>query len=200
MLSNTVGWGPPSSGSPHPASPRFALPGEKSPMFAYVVKRLLAGVVVLALVSMAIFLLFWYGPSSPAQPICDRETSNRCTPARLERYEQSLGYDNPVYEEYGKFVKGVFVGRDDHDLPHRLRLPRALPGLLLPDQGPGVGGDEGAPARHPLGRHRRRRSSTCSSACPSASPRPEDGARSPTRRWCRASWCSARSPTTCSRC
>ena len=31
---------------------------------------------------MAIFLLFWYGPSSPAQPICDRETSNRCTPAQ----------------------------------------------------------------------------------------------------------------------
>jgi peptide/nickel transport system permease protein len=81
-------------------------------MFAYVVKRALAGVVVIALVSMAIFTLFWFGPSSPAQPICDRETSNRCTPERLERYEKSLGYDNPVYVEYGKFVKGVFVGRD----------------------------------------------------------------------------------------
>jgi len=80
-------------------------------MFAYVVKRLLAGVVVVALVSMAIFLLFWYGPSSPAQPICDRETNNRCSPARLATFEHSLGYDNPVYEEYGKFAKGVFVGR-----------------------------------------------------------------------------------------
>jgi peptide/nickel transport system permease protein len=81
-------------------------------MFAYVVKRLISGVIVVALISMAIFLLFWYGPSSPAQPICDRETSNRCTPARLEVYERTLGYQNPVYEEYGKFVKGVFVGRD----------------------------------------------------------------------------------------
>ncbi|MFC6285822.1 ABC transporter permease [Nocardioides sp. GCM10027113] len=81
-------------------------------MFAYVVKRALAGVVVIALVSMAIFALFWFGPSSPAQPICDRETSNRCTPERLERYERSLGYDNPVYVEYGKFMKGVAVGRD----------------------------------------------------------------------------------------
>jgi ABC-type dipeptide/oligopeptide/nickel transport system permease component len=80
-------------------------------MFAYVVKRLISGVLVVALVSMAIFLLFWYGPSSPAQPICDRETSNRCTPERLEVYERTLGYDNPVYEEYGKFVSGVFVGR-----------------------------------------------------------------------------------------
>ncbi len=30
---------------------------------------------------------------------------------RIEIYERTLGYDNPVYEEYGKFVKGVFVGR-----------------------------------------------------------------------------------------
>lgn len=81
-------------------------------MFAYVVKRSLAGVVVIALVSMAIFLLFWYGPSSPAQPICDRETSNHCNPERLARYEHTLGFDNPVYEEYGKYVKGIFVGRE----------------------------------------------------------------------------------------
>ena len=36
-------------------------------MFAYVVKRLISGVLVVTLVSMAIFLLFWFGPSSPAQ-------------------------------------------------------------------------------------------------------------------------------------
>lgn len=79
-------------------------------MFAYIVKRLISGVLVLTLVSMAIFLLFWFGPSSPAQPICDRETSNRCGD-KIKIYERTLGYDNPVYEEYGKFVKGVFVGR-----------------------------------------------------------------------------------------
>jgi peptide/nickel transport system permease protein len=81
-------------------------------MFAYVVKRALAGVLVLALVSMAIFLLFWYGPASPAQPICDQQTSNRCNAERLALYEEPLGYNNPVYVEYGKFVKGIFVGRE----------------------------------------------------------------------------------------
>ncbi len=79
-------------------------------MFAYIVKRLISGVLVLTLVSMAIFLLFWFGPSSPAQPICDRETSNRCGD-KIKIYERTLGYNNPVYEEYGKFVKGIFVGR-----------------------------------------------------------------------------------------
>jgi peptide/nickel transport system permease protein len=81
-------------------------------MFAYVVKRLLSGFVVVALVSLSVFLLFFKGPSSPAQPICDRETSNRCTPARLANFEKNLGFNNPWYTEYGKFVKGVFVGRE----------------------------------------------------------------------------------------
>ena len=81
-------------------------------MFAYIVKRALSGVVVLFLISLSVFLLFWYGPSSPAQPICDRQTSNRCTPERLARFEENLGFNNPWYEEYGKFAKGIFVGRD----------------------------------------------------------------------------------------
>jgi len=80
-------------------------------MFAYVVKRVLAGIVVIALVSVAIFTLFWYGPESPAKPICDRDTNQRCTPERLARYEHSMGYDNPIYVEYGKFMKGVVAGR-----------------------------------------------------------------------------------------
>jgi len=80
-------------------------------MFAYVVKRLLSGIVVLFLVSLSVFLLFWFGPSSPAQPICDRETSNRCGD-RILIYEENLGFNNPWYSEYGTFVKGVFVGRD----------------------------------------------------------------------------------------
>ncbi|MBB6629507.1 ABC transporter permease [Nocardioides sp. KIGAM211] len=92
-------------------------------MFAYVVKRLIAGAVVVALVSMAIFLLFWYGPSSPAQPICDRETNNRCSPVKLARFEKSLGYDNPVYEEYGKFAKGIFVGRKVEIFPTTYDCP-----------------------------------------------------------------------------
>ncbi|HXH78482.1 ABC transporter permease [Nocardioides sp.] len=81
-------------------------------MFAYIVKRLISGFLVVTLVSMGVFVLFWYGPSSPAKPICDRELGVRCSPERLVAYEKSLGYDNPIYTEYGKFVKGVAFGRE----------------------------------------------------------------------------------------
>ena len=81
-------------------------------MFAYIVKRLLSGALVLIIVSMAVFALFWYGPADPARPICDRLTNNHCSPERLDRFSRLLGYDNPIYVEYGKYVKGVFVGRE----------------------------------------------------------------------------------------
>jgi len=81
-------------------------------MFAYVVKRLLAGLVVLILVSMSIFLLFWYGPKEPARVMCDTKTSNRCNAQRLEIFTEELGYNNFWAAEYGKYVKGIFVGRD----------------------------------------------------------------------------------------
>lgn len=81
-------------------------------MFAYVVKRLIAGFFVVILVSMSIFALFWYGPEEPARPLCNLETSQRCTPERLETYTESMGYNNPIHTEYLKFMKGIVAGRD----------------------------------------------------------------------------------------
>ena len=82
-------------------------------MFGYVVKRLLTGVLVVALVSMMVYALFWYGPKSPAKPICDADRNSRgCTTEVVEQYEEVLGYNNSIVEEYGKWVKGLFVGRE----------------------------------------------------------------------------------------
>ena len=81
-------------------------------MFAYVVKRLMGGFVVLGLVSVSIFLLFWFGPQEPARPLCDAQTNNRCNAERLARYTEQLGYNNSWYSEYGKFMKGIVAGRE----------------------------------------------------------------------------------------
>ncbi len=83
-------------------------------MFSYLIKRIVSGSVVVILISMMVYALFWYGPKSPALEICRRDTNNRCgvTSEKLKEYEHNLGYDNPIYEEYGKWAKGLFVGRD----------------------------------------------------------------------------------------
>ncbi|TIC85496.1 ABC transporter permease [Nocardioides sp. GY 10127] len=81
-------------------------------MYAYILKRLISGAVVLLLVSFSVFALFWYGPSEPARAMCDTKTSNRCTPERLAVFTEELGYDNNIFAEYGRYVGGIFVGRD----------------------------------------------------------------------------------------
>jgi len=80
-------------------------------MFSFLVKRILSGSLIVVLVSVMVYALFWYGPKSPALELCRRDTNNRCTPAKLVEFEDRLGYSNPIYEEYGKWAKGLVVDR-----------------------------------------------------------------------------------------
>lgn len=81
-------------------------------MLAYIIKRVLSGIVVIILVSMAVFALFWFGPRNPAAPLCQQDFNIRCTADRMDQYAERMGFNNPVVSEYGKWAKGVFVGRD----------------------------------------------------------------------------------------
>ena len=51
-------------------------------------RRVVAGVLVLVAVSMAVFALFFYGPNDPAYQYCPE---NRCTPAKLEQIHHQMG-------------------------------------------------------------------------------------------------------------
>src|SRR3546814_16502462 len=79
-------------------------------MLAYVLKRLIAGFMVVVIISMMVYALFWYGPKSPAKPLCDSARSRGCDPATIERYEAKLGFNTPIHEEYGKWAKGPVAG------------------------------------------------------------------------------------------
>lgn len=98
-------------------------------MFAYIVKRVLSGMVVMVLVSLSVFALFWYGPSDPARPICNNQTNNRCSPERLARFEENLGYNNPMIVEYGKWAKGIVTGREVQFGQLKLECPAPCLGL-----------------------------------------------------------------------
>lgn len=80
-------------------------------MFAYIVKRLISGFIVVVLISMGVFALYWFGPRNPAQPLCNIDTNNRCRPAMLKAYEHNMGFDDSVVHQYGLWAKGVFAGR-----------------------------------------------------------------------------------------
>ena len=82
-------------------------------MFAFLVRRILSGFLIVVIVSLAVFTLFFYGPKSPALELCRRDTNNRCGPTspKLEVYEERLGYNNPMLSEYGKWAKGLVSDR-----------------------------------------------------------------------------------------
>lgn len=82
-------------------------------MLSFLVRRMLSGFLIVVMVSMLVYALFWFGPKSPALELCRRDTNGRCGEAspRLAQYEERLGYNNPIYVEYGKWAKGLVSDR-----------------------------------------------------------------------------------------
>ena len=76
-------------------------------MSAYVVRRVLTGLLILVLLSMLTFVLFALLPADPAALTCGKN----CTPATIELNRVRLGLDLPLWQQYWEFVRGLFVGR-----------------------------------------------------------------------------------------
>jgi peptide/nickel transport system permease protein len=55
-----------------------------------------------------VFLLFQALPADPAALTCGRS----CNAQVIAQNRIRLGYDKPLYVQYGKFVEGIFVGRE----------------------------------------------------------------------------------------
>lgn len=82
-------------------------------MAGFVVRRALSSVLVVVLTSLFVFVLFFKGlGSSPAENYCEQLGPGKCTPAKLQAIEHSMGLDQPVLKNYATWVKGIFVGRD----------------------------------------------------------------------------------------
>lgn len=76
-------------------------------MGAYIVRRLVAMVLMLVALSMITFLIFNALPADPARLTCGKA----CTPQVIEANRARLGLDKPIYEQYAVFAKGIVAGR-----------------------------------------------------------------------------------------
>ena len=77
-------------------------------MFGYIVRRLIAGILVLIAVSMMVFAIFFYGPNDPAVAYCPE---SRCTPERLDNLRHNLGLDRPAPQQYVEYMSGLVKDR-----------------------------------------------------------------------------------------
>lgn len=76
-------------------------------MFAFIVRRVISGLLVLFTVSVMVFALFFYGPGDPALAMCP---DTKCDSERLDRIRDQLNLEDPVAEQYGRYMKGIVVG------------------------------------------------------------------------------------------
>ena len=82
-------------------------------MVAYVVRRSVAGLLLLIVMSIVTFALFFASPINPADFACGKN----CSEAQKQETAAALGYDDNFLEQWVDFAKGVFVGRDFPDDP-----------------------------------------------------------------------------------
>lgn len=92
-------------------------------MLAYVIRRLVIGVVLLIVMSLVTFVLFFASPVDPARYACGKN----CGPEAREAARKSLGYDQPTLVQWGNFLRGVVAGRD---FPADEKLREAAPEIV----------------------------------------------------------------------
>jgi peptide/nickel transport system permease protein len=72
-------------------------------MLAYVIRRILATIPVMAVVALFVFSLLYIAPGDPAAVIA----GDQATPADVERIRQSLGLDRPFLVQFGDWLWNI---------------------------------------------------------------------------------------------
>ena len=75
-------------------------------MFAYIVRRVLATIPVMAIVALFVFSLLYIAPGDPAAVIA----GDQATPDDVERIRASLGLDRPFLVRFGEWVWRILRG------------------------------------------------------------------------------------------
>jgi peptide/nickel transport system permease protein len=75
-------------------------------MFRFLVRRILFGVLVLWLISVAVFVLFFVAPHDPARTIAGRQA----TAQTVALVRHRLGLDQPILEQYWHFLTRLLHG------------------------------------------------------------------------------------------
>src|SRR5919205_1847216 len=75
-------------------------------MFAYIVRRVLSTIPVMAVVALFVFGLLYIAPGDPAAVIA----GDQATPADVERIRQSLGLDRPFLVRFGEWLWQILHG------------------------------------------------------------------------------------------
>ena len=84
-------------------------------MVTYIIRRLIAAVILLLVVTAVTFAIFFLMPrlaGATSDDIASRYVGKSANAEQVHAISVKLGFDDPLYEQYGRFVKGLVVGQD----------------------------------------------------------------------------------------
>jgi peptide/nickel transport system permease protein len=84
-------------------------------VITYIIRRLLAAVVLLFIVSAAVFAIFYLVPrlvGATPETLATRYVGRAATPETVNLIAHKLGFYDPIWVQYGRWVKGIFLGAE----------------------------------------------------------------------------------------
>ncbi len=82
-------------------------------MITYIVRRLVAAVALLVVISAVTFSIFFLVPriaGADAETLASRYVGRAAGQEQIRQTAEKLGFTDPLHEQYGRFVKGIVVG------------------------------------------------------------------------------------------
>jgi peptide/nickel transport system permease protein len=101
-------------------------------MFAYTVRRVFAGVIMLVVMSFVTYIMFFASPIDPGRFACGKS----CPPSLIKQTDKQLGFDKPWPVQWKDFVVGVVKGRS---YPEDAALRKSAPELIADCPAPCLG-------------------------------------------------------------
>jgi peptide/nickel transport system permease protein len=108
-------------------------------VIAYIIRRIFAAILLLFVVSLATFAIFFLVPrlaGATPQDLASRYVGKTANQEQIAQMTEKLGFDDPVIVQYGRFVKGLFVGADYSTGPTTEHCPAPCFGYSFITQNP----------------------------------------------------------------
>ncbi|GAY07470.1 ABC transporter permease [Pseudonocardia sp. N23] len=108
-------------------------------MTVYIVRRLVAAIVLLLIVTAACFVIFFLVPrlgGASAEDLASRYVGKTADAATIHDIAVKLGFTEPVYVQYGRFLKGIVAGADYPTGPTMTHCPAPCFGYSFLTQNP----------------------------------------------------------------
>jgi peptide/nickel transport system permease protein len=108
-------------------------------VITFIVRRLLGAVLMLLVVSMVTFAVFFLVPRIAGQTtdqLATQYVGRNPSVAQIHATEVKLGLDQPIYVQYGRFLKGIVAGTDYDAGPDKTHCPAPCFGYSFKNQQP----------------------------------------------------------------